>query len=673
MVGELHADETARQPIAADFIPGYTIGACARRIRKSRSCYRATSTALGRDVALKISKSERSEGQLLAREYAAVSTLRHPAHRADLRLRHARRPRIPRDGVLSARRSQGAPAAGRDRAAMRCATSSTLPSALRSGARAGLLHRDLKPPNVMLREDDDVALIDFGLARNLEGGLQSTRTGVLRGSPYYMSPEQALGEELDPRTDLYSLGVIFYEMLTGAKTVHRHLGHRSAAGARERAGAAAAADARRIISRCWRGCSPSRATSGLRERWMKYWPRSPHARDAPRRSRPAAALRLDSFRHEGAMRARSLLSRWALEKTRSAHAPRRYDPVLFTDERRRQTLSHRQACVACARTASWTHSILVPGAEERMERGGVCTVAGYPVPGTFNYRLPLNPRRWCELLDSLEPDLIEAGDAFHPAWCASRVAQRRGIPLAAFYHSNLPQIIGRASAARASAPSAATSAGCTSASTSCSRRAGSCATISTASACSTRRISHSAWMRKFSRPSAARWICAPSWACRRETRLLVYAGRFAGEKNVPVLLQAFARLGQPYHLLLIGGEREARPTPNITLLPYRRDSIELAQWLASADALVHAGTNETFGLVILEAMACGRPVVAARAGAIPEIVDEQCRHAGRARQRCKPGCRRSRRFTSGISKPWVPRRERACCSASPGRSPSRRK
>ena len=92
---------------------------------------------------------------------------------------------------------------------------------------------------------------------------------------------------------------------------------------------------------------------------------------------------------------------------------------------------------------SWTHSILVPGAEERMERGGICTVTGHPVPGTFNYRLPLNPRRWIELLDALEPDLIEAGDAFHPAWCASRVARRRGIPLAAFYHSNLPQIIGR--------------------------------------------------------------------------------------------------------------------------------------------------------------------------------------------------------------------------------------
>jgi alpha-1,6-mannosyltransferase len=107
-----------------------------------------------------------------------------------------------------------------------------------------------------------------------------------------------------------------------------------------------------------------------------------------------------------------------------------------------------------------------------------------------------------------------------------------------------------------------------------------------------------------------------------ETRILAYAGRFAGEKNLPVLLHAFALLGKPYHLLLIGGGREARPTPNVTMLPYRRDSLELAQWLASADALVHAGTRETFGLVLLEAMACGRPVVAARAGAIPEFVDD---------------------------------------------------
>src|ERR1700746_3867861 len=91
---------------------------------------------------------------------------------------------------------------------------------------------------------------------------------------------------------------------------------------------------------------------------------------------------------------------------------------------------------------SWEHTIVVPGRGTHTERGGVCTLAGSPVPGTFNYRLPLNPRRWTRLLDELEPTLIEAGDVFHPAWAGWLVAQRRGIPLAGFYHSNLPQLAG---------------------------------------------------------------------------------------------------------------------------------------------------------------------------------------------------------------------------------------
>jgi alpha-1,6-mannosyltransferase len=107
-----------------------------------------------------------------------------------------------------------------------------------------------------------------------------------------------------------------------------------------------------------------------------------------------------------------------------------------------------------------------------------------------------------------------------------------------------------------------------------------------------------------------------------DARLLVFAGRFAGEKNLHVLMKAFAKLGAPYHLLLVGGGRHARPARNVTMVPFRRDSVELASWLASCDALVHAGTKETFGLVVVEAMACGRPVVGTRAGAIPEIVDE---------------------------------------------------
>jgi tRNA A-37 threonylcarbamoyl transferase component Bud32/CheY-like chemotaxis protein len=81
----------------------------------------------------------------------------------------------------------------------------------------GVLHRDVKPGNVMLRGDGSAAFIDFGLARQL--GLESdiTATGVIFGTPHYMSPEQGHGKPLDERSDLYSLGVVLYELLTAEK------------------------------------------------------------------------------------------------------------------------------------------------------------------------------------------------------------------------------------------------------------------------------------------------------------------------------------------------------------------------------------------------------------------------------------------------------------------------
>jgi len=83
---------------------------------------------------------------------------------------------------------------------------------------AGIVHRDLKPGNIMVRSDGSVAIADFGLAKQLDALITRTRDGMAMGTPHYMSPEQINGEALDGRADLYSLGVMLYEMLTG-----RHL------------------------------------------------------------------------------------------------------------------------------------------------------------------------------------------------------------------------------------------------------------------------------------------------------------------------------------------------------------------------------------------------------------------------------------------------------------------
>ena len=81
----------------------------------------------------------------------------------------------------------------------------------------GILHRDLKPANIMLRNDDSVGLIDFGLAKRMRLDMALTGSGEIFGTPYYMSPEQGHGDPIDERSDIYSLGVILYEMLTGEK------------------------------------------------------------------------------------------------------------------------------------------------------------------------------------------------------------------------------------------------------------------------------------------------------------------------------------------------------------------------------------------------------------------------------------------------------------------------
>ncbi len=90
-------------------------------------------------------------------------------------------------------------------------------SALAAAHRLGIVHRDIKPANILISKDGIVKVGDFGLAKEQDANRSISETGQILGTPYYMSPEQALGERVDARSDLYSLGATLYHMLCGRR------------------------------------------------------------------------------------------------------------------------------------------------------------------------------------------------------------------------------------------------------------------------------------------------------------------------------------------------------------------------------------------------------------------------------------------------------------------------
>ena len=182
----------------------------------------ATDTALDRRVAIKVVHPELAAHASIARRFLAeartIARLRHPsivavhaAGTADGLLYYVMdevegeslRQRLNREGKL--------PVAEVARII------ADLAAALDTAGRAGVVHRDVKPENVLLERGSGRALLaDFGIARAMAAeGASSTGQGVAVGTPAYMSPEQAAGEEVDSRSDLYGLGVVAYEMLAG--------------------------------------------------------------------------------------------------------------------------------------------------------------------------------------------------------------------------------------------------------------------------------------------------------------------------------------------------------------------------------------------------------------------------------------------------------------------------
>src|ERR1700733_1051732 len=215
------ADAHEAQHFSGAFLRGY------RRIRQLAAgrvsdLYLAESEQAGALVVLKVARDREKENELdqsfrrFLQEYEIVRRITHPSivRLYDLGVSDEHAYLVMeyfRAGDLRMRMKGGlAPPE-----ALRFAAA--IAEALQAIHAAGVLHRDLKPGNVMLRDDGSIALIDFGLAK--DGGLdiEITDRGFIFGTPHYMSPEQGHGEPIDGRSDLYSLGIILFEMLARAK------------------------------------------------------------------------------------------------------------------------------------------------------------------------------------------------------------------------------------------------------------------------------------------------------------------------------------------------------------------------------------------------------------------------------------------------------------------------
>ncbi|PIC00428.1 glycosyltransferase family 1 protein [Caulobacter sp. X] len=287
----------------------------------------------------------------------------------------------------------------------------------------------------------------------------------------------------------------------------------------------------------------------------------------------------------------------------------------------RRYLSSKRAWLAANRPAV-RHTLVVPGARDSYDGNGRVSIYAAPLPFGAGYRWPVVKAAWMERLIRQRPDIIEAGDPYTPGLAALRAGDALGVPVVGFCHTDLGKLAALHIGEWAEKP------------------------VQKRWAAVYRQFDQAVAPSRF---IAGRLIEAgvhnaiglplgvdtelfhPSRADRDALRrrlglapdekLLVFAGRPAREKRLDVLVGAVERLGVPYKLLFVGAGGGAPISDRALSLDYVRDPAELAGILASCDAFVHANDNEPFGLIVLEAMACGLPVVGVAAGGVAESVD----------------------------------------------------
>jgi len=276
-----------------------------------------------------------------------------------------------------------------------------------------------------------------------------------------------------------------------------------------------------------------------------------------------------------------------------------------------------------ANRPSVAHTLVVPGVKHKAGGDGIVQLHAAKLPFGDGYRWPSSVRRWGAWVASMNPAVIEAGDPYTPGQGALEAGQRAGCPVVGFCHSDPAGLAALHFGEWAKKPV------------------------------------EKRWAKLFSQfdrvVSPSRFIAQRleeagvggivirplgveidtfhpdrrdrDWLLKKlglgaDARLLCFAGRPAKEKNVDVLIDAVQRLGAPYHLVLVGAGAGMPPEDRVISLAYEKDPKAVARIIASCDAFVHANDKEPFGLIVLEAMACGRPVVGVNAGGVAETVDQ---------------------------------------------------
>lgn len=269
------------------------------------------------------------------------------------------------------------------------------------------------------------------------------------------------------------------------------------------------------------------------------------------------------------------------------------------------------------------HTLVVPGRATRALGQGMVSISAPLIPFGDGYRIPASLRKWTRIIAQLKPSLIEAGDAYVPGHAALEAAEAAGAASVGFCHSDPAALAALHFGEWAAAPAQ-------------KRWAKFYSRFDQVIAPSryiAERLAESGVPRVAVQPlgvdteifhpgRADKEMVRRDLGLAPDTRLLVFAGRPAREKNLETLVDAVERLGDRYRLLLIAAGANLRPHPQVIGLNYVRDSKQLARLIASCDVFVHANDQEPFGLIVLEAMAAGLPVVGPSLGGVSELIDE---------------------------------------------------